>query len=203
MELNPARTALVAVHLQKDICAPDGAFGGFFAAQATSRNVLKVFDSLASAARAAGATVIYTRVAWKPGHPDLVANSPLLGMVKQHNCLVDGTDKAEIIADVAPRPGDLVVTHSRVGGFTASPLDTLLRSRDIDTVMFCGVATNASVEGTARQASDLAYRTIVIADACSTVDQAAHDASIGSLGLLAEIAQSADVIAALKSGKKG
>lgn len=201
MELNASRTALIAIHLQRDIVSADGAFGGFFAAQAESRKVLKVFDSVASASRAAGALVVYTRVAWKPGYPDLVANSALLGMVKQHECLVEGSPKAEIIAEVAPKSGDLVVTHTRVGGFAASPLDTILRSRDIDTVMFLGVATNASVEGTARQASDLGYRTVVIADGCSTVDEAAHNASINSLGLLAEIAQSADVIAALK--KKG
>lgn len=67
----------------------------------------------------------------------------------------------------------------------------------IDTVLFAGVATNFSVEGTARQASDLGYRTVVVADACSAADAATHEASIGSLGLLAEIASSADVIDAL------
>lgn len=199
MELNPARTALVAVHLQNDIVTAEGAFGAFFAAQVEERGVVGVVGGLADAARAAGATVVYTRVAFRPDYADLVPNSPLLGMVAQAGCLVDGSDGAAVIAALAPRDGDAVVTHQRVGGFTASGLDLALRSRGVDTLLFTGVATNASVEGTARQASDLGYRVVVVADGCSAADAGAHEASLGSLGLLAEIASSDDVLAALKA----
>jgi nicotinamidase-related amidase len=201
MELNPATTAVIAVHMQHDIVSADGAFGGFFAAQAAERDIVGVTGKLLDAARSAGATVVYTRVAWQPGYPDLVPNSPLLAMVAQFHCLVEGSEKAEIVAELAPKDSDLVVTHQRVGGFAASPLDELLRGRGIDTVVFAGVATNASVEGTARQASDLGYRTVVVSDGCSAADQAAHDASLASLGLLAEIVTSADVAGALGAGQ--
>jgi nicotinamidase-related amidase len=197
VDLNPSSTAVIAVHMQKDIVSADGALGGFFAAQATERDVVGVTGKLLDAARAAGATVIYTRVAWLPGYPDLVANSPLLAMTMQAQALIDGTDKAEIVPQLTPQGSDIVLTHKRVGGFSASQLDVILRSRGIDTVLFAGVATNASVEGTARQASDLGYRTIIVADACSAADPGAHDASIASLGLLAEITNSAEVIDAL------
>jgi nicotinamidase-related amidase len=76
-----------------------------------------------------------------------------------------------------------------------------LRARGIETVLFAGVATNASVEGTARQASDLGYRTVIISDACSAADQSAHDASLNSMGLLAEVATSAEVIAAISEAR--
>ena len=197
MELNPARTAVIAVHMQKDIVNADGAFGGFFAAQAVERDVVGITGKLLDTARAVRATVVYTRVAWQPGYPDLVANSPLLGMVAQAQCLVEGSDKAEIIPQLTPQDGDVVLTHKRVGGFSASQLDILLRSRGVDTVLFAGVATNASVESTARQASDLGYRTIIVADACSAADPGAHDAAVASLGLLAEITSTAEVIDAL------
>lgn len=197
MDLNPATTAIIAVHMQKDVVSADGAFGDFFAAQAAERDVAGVIGKLLDTARAAGATVVYTRVAWQPGLADLVVNSPILGIVQQSGCLVEGSDKAQILPELTPRDGDLVVTHQRVGGFSSSQLDALLRSHSIDTVLFAGVATNFSVEGTARQASDLGYRTVIVADACSAADAATHDASIGSLGLLAEIATSADVIDAL------
>lgn len=197
MELNPARTAIIAVHLQKDVVSADGAFGGFFAAQAVERNVVGVNSTLLDAARRAGLTVVYTRVAWQPGLADLIVNSPILQIVQQSGCLVEGSDKAQILDDLTPQDTDLVVTHQRVGGFSASQLDHLLRSRDVDTLLFTGVATNFSVEGTARQASDLGYRTIIVADACSAADPATHAASLASLGLLAEITTSADVLAAL------
>lgn len=197
MDLNPRRFAVIAVHLQNDIVTTGGAYGGFFAAQAASRDVVGVTGKLLDAARTAGATVLYTRVAWQPGYPDLVANSPLLGMVIQSQCLVEGSKMAEIVPELAPRDGDLVVTHQRVSGFSGSQMDVLLRARGVDTLAFAGVATNASVEGTARQASDLGYRTIIVADACSAADDGAHNASIASLGLLAEIVTSSQIIEAL------
>ena len=202
MELNPTRTAIIAVHLQKDVVNADGAFGGFFAAQAVERDVVGVNPTLLDAARHAGSTVVYTRVAWQPGLADLVVNSPILQNRPQSGCLVEGSDKAQILDELTPQDSDLVVTHQRVGGFSASQLDHLLRSRGIDTLLFTGVATNFSVEGTARQASDLGYRTIIVADACSAADPATHDASIASLGLLAEITTSADILDALSAATK-
>ena len=150
MDLNPASTAVIAVHMQKDVVTAEGAFGGFFAAQAEKVDVVGVISRLLDAARAAGTVVVYTRVAWQPGLADLVVNSPILGIVAQSGCLLEGSDKAEIVPQLTPHDGDLILTHQRVGGFSASQLDVLLRSRGIDTVLFAGVATNFSVEGTAR-----------------------------------------------------
>ena len=198
MELNPSTTAVIAVHMQGDIVLADGAFGGFFAAQAEKVNTVGITADLLDAARAAGSTVVYTRVAWQPGLADLVVNSPILGIVQQSGCLVEGSELAKILEPLTPQDGDLVVTHQRVGGFSASQLDVLLRCRGIDTMVFAGVATNFSVEGTARQASDLGYRTMIVSDACSAADEATHQASLASLGLLAEITTSAEVIAALQ-----
>jgi nicotinamidase-related amidase len=199
MELDPRTTAVVAVHYQGDIVGPDGAFAGFFHQQFVERNVLGVTKDVLDAARAAGVPVVYTRVAWQPDYSDLNANSPLLGIVVQSGCLKDGSPLADIVAEVAPVDGDEVITHKRVGGFTDSGLHELLQSRGVQTVLFTGVATNASLEGTARQASDLGYRVVVVEDACSAATPAAHQASIESLGLLAEIATAADITTALSA----
>ena len=195
--IEPSRTAVVAVHLQNDIVGAAGAFAPFFRAEVERVGTIQTVARLLDGARSAGVKVIYTRVAWQPGYADLVANSPLLNIVVQQNCLVDGTPGAAIIDEVAPQPGDLVVTHQRVGGFHGSELDNLLRGAGVDTVVFCGVATNASVEGTARAASDLGYRVVVVSDACSAGSEAAHTASVESLGLLAEIAGTDDLLVVL------
>jgi biuret amidohydrolase len=100
---------------------------------------------------------------------------------------------------VTTAQGDTVVTHQRVGGFQDSELDAILRGAGIDTVVFTGVATNFSVEGTARVASDLGYRTVVVSDACSAASDAVHTASLESLGLLAEITTVDEVLVGLKS----
>lgn len=197
---DPARTAIVAVHFQNDIVGPDGAFSGFFRAEVERTGVLTTAARLLAGARAAGARVVYTRVAWTTDQSDLNANSPILGIVAQTRCLTDGTPGAAITDEVTPVDGDTVITHQRVGGFQDSALDATLREAGIDTVVFAGVATNFSVEGTARVASDLGYRTVVVSDACSAASDAVHSASLESLSLLAEIITTDELLVALKAG---
>jgi hypothetical protein len=96
--------------------------------------------------------VAYGRAAFQPGYPDLVANVPVLAMAAQYECLVDGSDGAAIVAEVAPQNGDVVVTHPRVSGFHGTALDVTLRGAGIDTIVLMGVATNLTIESTARAA---------------------------------------------------
>src|SRR5690349_3871996 len=145
---DPKRTAIVAVHVQNDVVGADGAFAGFFRAEIDRTGVLDTIGRVIAGARNAGAAVVYTRVAWQPGFADLHVNSPLLGVVAQTRCLQDGGDGAAITDELSPQPGDIIVTHQRAGGFQDSELDATLRGAGVDTVVFAGVATNVSVEGT-------------------------------------------------------
>jgi biuret amidohydrolase len=197
MELTPSRTALVAVHMQGDIIGPDGALGAAFAGQVAERDIVGKVGRLLDAARGSGATAVYTRVAWQPGYPDLVANCPLLDMVAQTRSLIEGSDNAQIVAELTPQHGDIVLTHQRVGAFTASQLDVILRSRGVHTVLLAGVSTNVSVESTGRQATDLGYRSVLVEDACCSTDLAAHQATVASMRLLGEVTTTDAVIEAL------
>lgn len=195
MELNPQRTAVIAIHCQGDIVSGNGAFAPFFHEQVVSRSVISKIGGLLENARESGMIVIYTRVAFKPDFSDLTANSPLLKVVEQAGCLKDGTELADIVPELAPAADDVVITHQRVGGFVPE-LTAVLEDRGIDTLVFAGVATNASVESTARVATDAGYRVIIAEDACSAATPEAHQASIESLGLLADIATTADILGA-------
>lgn len=186
MELNPKTTAVIAVHCQGDIVGPDGAYAEFFYEQVERRGIIENIERFLDSARGSGATIIYTRVAFAPDYSNLVVNSPLLELVAEAGCLKDGSLLAEIVDPLKPEGTDFVVTHQRVGGFTEEMV-SILEGRHIDTLLFAGVATNASVESTARVASDAAYRTVIIEDACSAASPEAHEASIASLSLLAEI----------------
>ncbi len=199
MDLDPRTTALIVVHCQGDIVGPDGAFSDFFYNQVVERDVIAKISGLADAFRSAGAPVVYTRVAWAPDFSNLQVNSPILGIVSQSGCLKDGSPLAEIVDPLTPQDADTVITHQRVGGFEGSKLESTLRGKGVETVVFAGVATNFSVEGTARNASDLGFRTVIASDACSAADQATHDASINSLGLLAEITTIAEIADALSA----
>ena len=94
---------------------------------------------------------------------------------------------------------EAVVTKRGVSAFTASDLDQILRTGHIGTLLLAGVATNFVVEGTARQASDLGYDTIIVGDCCASVSQEAHDASLTTaLPFLCTISNLEEVTAALK-----
>ncbi|WP_020105918.1 cysteine hydrolase family protein [Nocardia sp. 348MFTsu5.1] len=203
MELDPRTTALIVVHCQGDVVGPDGAFSDFFYNQVVERDVVARIGQLADEVRRAGAHVFYTRVAFKPDLSDLQVNSPILGIVEQSGCLQEGNPLTEIIEPLAPQSDDVVITHQRVGGFEGSILDQALHSRGVTTVVFAGVATNFSVEGTARVASDLGYRTVVVDDACSAASPETHSASIQSLSLLADITSVDEVTQALSVGAGG
>jgi nicotinamidase-related amidase len=80
-----------------------------------------------------------------------------------------------------------------VSGFHGTALDVTLRGAGIDTIVLMGVATNLTIESTARAGADLGYRTVIVSDACSTVSKAAHDASLESLAMLAHVITSDDL----------
>ncbi|GAA4426121.1 cysteine hydrolase [Actinokineospora soli] len=197
MELDKATTAFLACHWEYDIAGPDGAFAPFFRAEIDRRGVIPVAQRLITGARAAGVRVVYTRVAYQPGHSDLVTNIPLLAVVGQQGSLLDGTPATEILAELAPEPGDLVVTNPKVGAFASSDLDDQLRAAGITTVVLFGVSTNLTIESTGRAAGDLGYRVVVVEDACAAGSPEAHDASIATFGLLGEVAKADDVLAAI------
>jgi nicotinamidase-related amidase len=197
MEIDLTRTAVLAVHFENDVVAPDGAFAGFFAEQIVARGVIATAARVIAAARAAKVPVIYTRVGWDAGYATLIPNSNLVAASPEMGCLVNGTHQTEILPALAPQDGELVLTNERVSSFAESKLDSLLRSKGIDTVLIFGVATNLSVEDTARNAANLGYRVAVVEDACSAGTEAAHQASIESMSLLLTgVMSSAEVLEA-------
>jgi nicotinamidase-related amidase len=201
MELDPRTTAVLATHFQVDIVGRDGAFADFFADMVEQNNVIARAAEIVGAAREAGATVAHARVIYSAGHPELIPNCPLLAMVPQMDCLVDGTPGGAFVPEMQPQDGETVYDHHRVNPTYGTSLADDLRAGGIDTVVVFGVATNIAVEAAARSLSDDGFRVIVAADASTAGGQPVHDASIETLGLLvSEISDAGSVGAALKAG---
>jgi nicotinamidase-related amidase len=126
------------------------------------------------AARAASIPVVYVTIGFRPGHPEISARNRTFSAIAASGAY-SGTDPAaEIHPAVAPEPGDLVVTKRRVSAFTGSDLDVLLRGLDASTLVLTGIATSGVVLSTLRQAADLDYRLVVLADACLDADHEVH-----------------------------
>lgn len=125
-----------------------------------------------AAARAAGVPVVYVVVGFRPGRPE-TRSSPMFGALPE-GAFTDGDPGAAIHPDVAPEPGESIVTKKRVSAFTGSDLDLVLRGGGIGHLVLTGLATSGVVLSTLRQAADLDYRLTVLADGCGDADPEVH-----------------------------
>jgi len=142
-------TAILIMDCQNDIVHENGkmnaAMKGALAKAIKERNVLGTIARLAAAGRSAGVPIIHVRHAYRPDYSDMPNNAPLLRGSKQAGSLADGTWGAEIHAEVAPQPKDLVITKTRVSAFYSSPLEGILKAQDITHLVLTGVATDGVV----------------------------------------------------------
>jgi len=81
------------------------------------------------------------------------------------------TPETEIHPAVTPQPGEVVVTKSRVGPFSTTDLDAILKAKGIETLVLMGVMTSGVVLSTVRWAADIDYRLIVLSDCCADRDE--------------------------------
>lgn len=125
-------------------------------------------------ARQASIPVIYVVVRFRDGYPEVNPHNKLFRGVKESGRLREGTIGAEIDPNVAPLPSEVVVTKRRVGAFSTTDLETVLRARNISTIVLCGISTSGVVLSTVRWAADMDYSLVVVSDACADRDPEVH-----------------------------
>jgi biuret amidohydrolase len=169
---DPAHTALVVIDMQRDFVEP----GGFGASlgndvsrlQAIVPDVRRMLDAW----RAIGGTVLHTREAHKPDLSDCppakrLRGRPLLRIGDagpMGRVLIAGEPGAEIVPELAPLPGELVVDKPGKGMFYGTQVDVLLRERGITHLLFMGVTTEVCVQTSMREANDRGYECLLIED---------------------------------------
>lgn len=92
--------------------------------------------------------------------------------------MAEGTPEWEMVSDLAPAKGDLVLKKHTPSFFIGTMLELLLRNKGVDTVIITGVSTDIGIEATARHAAYLGFLPIVVEDAIGSSDRARHDASL-------------------------
>jgi len=127
-----------------------------------------------AAARGAGVTVVYVRVAFRAGHPEVSPRNRTFAALRDAGALGQDDAATAVHPALAPQAGDVVVVKRRVSAFAGSDLDVVLRAGGIDTLALCGIATSGVVLSTLRQAADLDYRLTVLRDACADGDDEVH-----------------------------
>jgi len=115
--------------------------------------------------------------------------------------LVRGEPGHDIIPELAPAQGEVVLDKPGKGAFYSTDLEALLRARGIDTLFVCGVTTEVCVNTTVREANDRGYRCVVVSDACASYFPAFHEAALAMVkaqgGIFGWVAPSGAVLAAL------
>jgi len=136
-----------------------------------------------AAARNAGVRVIFVRVAFRPGFPEVSTTnrsfSALAGTAGDR--FGEDNPATQIHPAVAPRPGEPVVVKKRVSAFTGSDLEVLLRSMRVNELVLTGIATSGVVLSTLRDAADRDYQLTVLGDACADADEEVHRVLLGKV----------------------
>lgn len=132
-------------------------------------------------ARAADIPVIYVVIGLRPGQPDVSPRNKALTAVVRAGLHTEGGPGTEIHPDIAPQPGETVVTKRRGSAFSGSDLDLVLRARDINKLVLTGIATSGVVLHTACHANDHDLGLTVLADACLDLDPEVHAILTGKL----------------------
>jgi nicotinamidase-related amidase len=137
----------------------------------------ELLDRLATAvgaARSAGVPVIFVRVAFREGYPEVAASNRSFSALATRGAFDESSPETQIHPGVAPLPGEVVVVKRRTSAFAGSDLSEVLRAGRIDTLVLTGIATSGVVLSTLRQAADLDYGLVVLADACGDADPEVH-----------------------------
>jgi nicotinamidase-related amidase len=136
--------------------------------------LLKKAGAVLQKARQAGIPVIYVIVCFRAGSPEISTRNKLFRGIKETGRIQEGTSGAEIHPDVAPQAGELIITKRRVGAFSGTELDLVLRAQGRDTLVLLGIATSGVVLSTVRWAADMDYNLVVLADCCADPDEEVH-----------------------------
>ena len=125
-------------------------------------------------ARKASVRVIYVVVGFRNDYAEVSPNNRGFSAIAQTGAYTDEDDNRQVHPDIAPQPGDIIVTKKRVSAFAGSDLDMVLRAQQLDHLVITGISTSGVVLSTVRQAADLDFRLTLLSDGCADGDAEVH-----------------------------
>ena len=211
--INPERTAVVVIDMQRDFLLP----GGFGESLGNDVSLLdaavKPCRNLLDGVRRQKMLVIHTREGHRPdlsdapkakverGAPSMRIGAPgPMGRI-----LVRGEPGHDIIPELYPQAGEPIIDKPGKGAFYATDLHAILEHRGIESLIVCGVTTEVCVHTTVREANDRGYKCLVPGDCCGSYFPEFHQVALRMIqaqgGIFGWVSDSSRVLSALEQAR--
>ncbi len=207
VEIDLKRTAVMVIDMQNTFVSKGGMFDLSGKDMAYISRTIEPNRRIIAAARAKSIKVVYAvhRITADmkevgPMSRFHLAPERMRDLAVREGSILEGTWGTEIIDELKPRADEMVIVKRRFGAFSGTELDMMLRTFDIRYLIFTGVATNICVETSLREASQLQYLPILVADATAATEPSRQQATLDNVKeVFGWVTTSEDILKALQS----